>query len=119
MDAIEDKEKQATFCKTRDDKPLIYASLFNLIIYTIDEAKKDYLNEIAQTILKKYPCRMTFIHGCSDTDKDYIHTTVTTAVVSDNENTIACDQITIEVSQKQFHRIPFLILPHIVPDLPL
>jgi glucose-6-phosphate dehydrogenase assembly protein OpcA len=119
MDSIKDEEKRARLSTVKGDKPLIYASLFNLIIYTIDKAKNAYLEEIAQTVIKKYPCRIIFIQGCSDKDKDYIHTAVTTAVLSDHENTIACDQINIEASQKQFHRIPFLILPNIVPDLPI
>jgi glucose-6-phosphate dehydrogenase assembly protein OpcA len=40
-------------------------------------------------------------------------------MIGSGSQAVACDQITIEVSASQLHRVPFILLPHIVPDLPV
>lgn len=117
---IVDIEKELSkLWEGQKQKNLQRASLFNLVIYAIDQTRADHLHDIIDTIIEKYPCRIIFIKGDPDHNKDYIKTSVTTAVMGKGEHAIACDQINIEVSLKQLHRVPFIITPHFITDLPV
>jgi glucose-6-phosphate dehydrogenase assembly protein OpcA len=117
---IVDIEKELTKAwEVQKQKNLQRASLFNLVIYAIDQPRADHLHDIVNTIVEKYPCRIIFIKGDPDHNKDYIRTNVATAVIGKGELAVACDQINIEVSLKQLHRVPFIITPHLIPDLPI
>lgn len=102
-------------------KDKIRANLFTLIIYAYDKRRQQFLNDIVEAILEKFPCRLIFIKGNEDPESDYLNVTVSTVTSSkkDTQALIACDQIVIEVGLKQLKRVPFLVLPHILPDLPV
>ncbi len=104
------------------EKKLSKASLFTLIIYAHEPRRAQYLQDLVHTILEKFPCRIIFIEG-EDTDRQYFHVSVSTVVSganSDPQNAkVACDQITIAASKNQLFRVPFLITPNLVPDLPV
>ena len=100
-------------------KNQIKACLFNLIIYTIDARRTNYLQELVRTIIEKFPCRIIFIRGDAESTQDYLRTEVSNVTTEQGGMVIACEQITINVSQSQMHRVPFLILPHLVSDLPI
>lgn len=105
--------------EAQKEKNLIRASLFNLVIYALDKARSDYLREIVKTIIEKYPCRIIFVQGNPEPGKDFIKATVTNEIIGKGDSAVACDQINIEVSSKQLHRVPFIILPNFLPDLPI
>lgn len=105
--------------KSQKDKNLIKASLFNLIIYANDPERTESLDEMVKTILEKYPCRIIFIHGNPDPQKNSLHTSVTNTIIHKGDNAIGCDRINIEVSYSQLFRVPFVILPLLIPDLPI
>lgn len=92
------------------------ASLFNLIVFNKLSKRTDYIRSIVQKVVEKFPCRTLFITEETDTKANYLKTAV--SVLFPNE-TIACDLIDIGVAGKDLEKVPFLILPHLVPDLPV
>ncbi len=95
------------------------ASLFNLIVYTHLSARTDYFRSIVQKVIEKFPCRILFISFDPDTSQSYLKTAVSVVTPSQAETTIACDNIDIGVAGSEIEKVPFLLLPHILPDLPV
>lgn len=98
------------------------ACLFNLVIYGSETRRVRYLQELVDSILDKFPCRIIFIQSDQESSSSYFRVNVskvssTHAKASGSK--IQCDQIVIEASRDQLFRVPFLITPNIVPDLPL
>ncbi len=94
----------------------IRASLFNLVVFNKLSKRTDYVRSIVQKVVEKFPCRTLFITEDPDTQTSYLKTAV--SVLIPNE-TIACDLIDIGVAGKDMAKIPYLILPHLIPDLPV
>ena len=95
------------------------ACLFNLIIYSKKCQRIDYLNKVAQNVIQRFPSRIIFItydETCTDHD---LRTAVSVITADKGENEIACDMIEIDVCSKDHPRVPFVMLPHILPDLPV
>jgi hypothetical protein len=90
-------------------KEKMRACLFNLIVFNRLSSRTDYIREIVQKVSEKYPCRVLFI--TSDEGHSYLKTAV--SVVG------SCDYIDIGVSGSEMAAVPFLLLPHIIPDLPV
>jgi glucose-6-phosphate dehydrogenase assembly protein OpcA len=101
------------------EKNQITASLFTLIIYAHEEDRIRQLREIVQSIIEKFPCRIIFIAANRNKESNYLRAGVSNIVSEAGETLIACHQINIDVGFKQLHRVPFLILPHLIPDLPV
>lgn len=97
----------------------IKACLFTLIIYSAQAQRTAYLQDLADTILDKFPCRMIFIQCDSQETRDFLHVDVSSITSGKKENLVVCDRISIETSPSQLSRIPFLVLPYIVSDLPV
>jgi glucose-6-phosphate dehydrogenase assembly protein OpcA len=101
----------------------IRACLFTLVIYAPTSHRAHYMQELVEMILEKFPCRIIFIRTDLDPDKDHLRVEVSHAISGKLDNTggttIACDRIDIDASESQMKRIPFLITPHLVPDLPV
>ena len=115
-DAIESElkaiwEKLAKENKTR-------ACLFNLIVFNRYSDRTDYIRSIAQRVVDKFPCRLIFISEDPDAEKPYLKTAVSVLIPQNGESSVACDHIDIGVGGSDIERTPYLILPHILPDLP-
>lgn len=95
------------------------ASLFNLIFYTEQTARTDYIRTIAHKVLEKFPSRVIFITSDKKAKPDFLQTGVSVIPVGNAESDIACDLIEINVSKNNEKKVPFLILPHILTDLPI
>jgi glucose-6-phosphate dehydrogenase assembly protein OpcA len=95
------------------------ASLFNLIFFTKKKERAGYIRDISHKVIEKFPSRIIFITADTETDQDYLNTRVSVVPSSKGEVDIACDFIQIDVAGKHRERIPFLILPHLLPDLPI
>lgn len=91
----------------------VRASLFNLIFYSDEE--NSYLKSFVETIVEKFPCRIILIQSNKEPSQNYVRVSVSSHV----KGNIACDQINIEVSQSQLKRVPFIIYPHLLSDLPI
>ncbi|NGX59784.1 MAG: hypothetical protein KR126chlam3_00941 [Chlamydiae bacterium] len=93
------------------------ASLFNLIFFTKKKARAQYIREVSQKVIEKFPSRVIFI--TADTEGDYLNTRVSVLPSSKGEYDISCDFIQIDVAGGHQERVPFVILPHLLPDLPV
>lgn len=96
-------------------KEKMRACLFNLIVFNRLSERTDYIRNIVQKVSEKYPCRVLFISSDPSASVPYLKTAVS-VVGSGN---IACDYIDIGVSGPNMEQVPFLLLPHIIPDLPV
>jgi len=96
----------------------IRASLFNLVVYNKYSKRTNYFRDIVLKLIEKYPCRVIFITADSSKEKHYLKTAVSIISPDSPNNSIACDNIDIAVGGKDHAKIPFVILPHILPDLP-
>jgi glucose-6-phosphate dehydrogenase assembly protein OpcA len=91
------------------------ACLFNLLIFSSLSYRTDYFRTIVQKVIEKFPCRVLFISLDEESKQSYLKTAV--SVIS--SGSIACDQIDIGVTQETLSQVPYLLLPHLVPDLPI
>lgn len=89
--------------------------LFNLIIFSGNKERIKFLRSLVQAIINKFPCRILFI----ECDPEGPPNQFTVAVSSQVSGSVACDQIAIVSSPKRLEEVPFVILPHFVPDLPI
>ena len=94
------------------------ACLFNLIVFNQLSARTDYIRNIVQKIIDTFPCRVLFVSHDSDPSKSYLKTAVS-VMASQEKNSTVCDDIDIGVAGSDWERVPYVILPHIVPDLPV
>lgn len=97
---------------------LIKACLFNLMVYT-DPSRSQYFHNIIFSIIEKFPCRIFFIECSVDDSQNYLQVAVSNEITGKGGTKIACDEITIQTTQSQLKRTPFIILPNLVPDLPI
>ncbi|OGN65480.1 MAG: hypothetical protein A3E80_05420 [Chlamydiae bacterium RIFCSPHIGHO2_12_FULL_49_9] len=95
------------------------ACLFNLIVFNKLSGRTDYFRNIVQKVLEKYPCRVIFISSDPDSSQNYLKTAVSVVTPPNGSDLIACDYIDIGVAGPLLARVPFVLLPHIIPDLPV
>ncbi len=99
-------------------KQKIKASLFNLIVYAKNSKKLDYIRTIIASLVEKFPCRILFITHDSDSKIEYLKTAVSVIFSKDSKDNFACDSIDIGMAGKNIEKTYFLLLPHLLPDLP-
>lgn len=92
------------------------ASLFNLVVFNKLSKRTDYVRNIVQKVVEKFPCRTLFITEDPESKESFLKTAVSVLMPS---NTVACDLIDIGVAGSNLEKVPFLILPHFIPDLPI
>ncbi len=93
------------------------ASLFNLIVVAPDNERREYVKKITSNVIKRFPCRVIFITIVDLVKEIKVHASATSGIGGDEE--IACDMIEIVTPPPLLSKIPFLILPHFLPDLPI
>jgi glucose-6-phosphate dehydrogenase assembly protein OpcA len=102
-----------------ENKNKMRASLFNLVFYTKKTPRDEYIRKIAHKLIEKFPARIFFISSDTDSSSDYLKTAVAVMSTEQVEYDITCDFIEISVGGKGELQVPFIILPHIIPDLPV
>lgn len=95
------------------------ACLFNLIFFTQKNHRTHYIERIAQKVVEKFPSRVIFVTVNKAAQEDYLKTAVSILPSSKGEFDVACDYIHLETGGTFQERIPFVVLPHILPDLPV
>jgi glucose-6-phosphate dehydrogenase assembly protein OpcA len=100
------------------EKKTTRASLFNLIVFTKLSSRTDYFRNIVQKVVEKFPCRTLFISHDPDSPNPYLKTAISVLSPSTQDASIACDQIDIGVGGFDLGKVPSVILPHLLPDLP-
>lgn len=88
------------------------ASLFNLIIYVHDPNRLAYFKQILDKISDQFPCRIIFIQR-DDNQQNTLKAEVAVEVKG------VSDQLSIKAGGEGLKRVPFLIYPHLIPDLPI
>ena len=89
------------------------ASLFTLIVVAKDADRVHHCQQLVNLVANKFPCKVVFIgidSGSTETFRQQRYTT--------KGPEIPCDLVAVTVSPDQLQRIPFLVLPEIIADLP-
>jgi glucose-6-phosphate dehydrogenase assembly protein OpcA len=95
------------------------ASLFNLILYVQKNERVSFYQSLIKSVVSKFPCRVMLILCDDQSKEEYLRTSVSSETVGEKELQIFCEIIQVEVAGKLIERVPFIILPHILPDLPV
>lgn len=102
-----------------ETKNVTRASLFNLIIYAEKSHRLAYIQKLSSRIVEKFPSRVIFVTIDREASQDFLKTEVSIMSASKTGFDVACDYIQIEAGGSFRERIPFVVLPHILPDLPV
>jgi glucose-6-phosphate dehydrogenase assembly protein OpcA len=96
------------------------ACLFNLIFYTEENVTRTpYIQRIAQKVVEKFPSRVIFVTVDKKSEENFLKTEVSILSSSKGEFDVACDYISIQAGGTSQNQVPFVVLPHILPDLPV
>lgn len=95
------------------------ACLINLVFYVPKSKQSAYMNKIAQKVVEKFPSRVIFVSVDKEASQDFLHTKVSILPSSKGEMSVACDYIEIEAGGPSQVKIPFVVMPHLLPDLPV
>ena len=95
------------------------ACLFNLMFYTQKNYRAAYIQRLAQAVIERFPARVIFISVDGATAEDSLKTQVSILTSSKGDYDVACDFIQIDASGPSQIKVPFVVLPHILPDLPV
>ncbi len=101
------------------EKKTIKACLFNLLIYEESSEPHTVLHSTLKDVASKYPCRMISVYEDKKTKSDELLAHVSADLIGEGTNLVAHDHIQIELPTKHRLQTPFLVLPHILPDLPI
>jgi len=93
--------------------------LFTLLIFLDCEESTSYVHGVIRQIVETFPCRVLFV--VRDASKPpHLTTTLSLLETGSGKSGFACDQIEVHYSgDEEEKRIPFLLLPYLVPDLPV
>lgn len=95
------------------------ASLFNLLVVTPKNDRSEYVRQITLKVLQRFPSRVIAISLDPNLPPGQIEAHVSLIPGARGEVDIVCDYISLEVSPQSLDKIPFVILPHLLPDLPI
>lgn len=91
------------------------ASFFTLVVYTEKQTRDSTYSSLIHPVIAKFPCRIILITN-NEGSRNYLRTHVSTTDIAQGH---FCDMIEIEASGDLKKRIPYIVLPHILTDLPL
>lgn len=94
------------------------ACLFNLIVYTNDPKKTDYFKKVIKVVIEQFPSRIIFIEGNPSSKNNDLQVSISTEKGVAGKGLI-CEEIFIQASGSDLSKVPFLLLPLYVPDLPI
>ncbi len=102
------------------DKELcsIRASLCNLIIYTREERRLEYFEEIVNRMIQKFPCHILLIKKTGDKPDKVQKIEKKILKITEGDETTACEQVAFEISG-DVAKNAYVILPFLLPDLPI
>ncbi|MCB1181257.1 MAG: glucose-6-phosphate dehydrogenase assembly protein OpcA [Chlamydiia bacterium] len=112
-------EELAHLWDTELGRNKIRACLFTLIIYTQKTEKIASYGELIKKVIGKFPCRILWIIEDVHSDERYLKTEVSSQTIGEGDLSLFCEQIKIETAGDYRERVPYLLLPYLVPDLPI
>lgn len=95
------------------------ASLFNLVLFTQKNKRAGYMRTLAQKVIERFPSRIIFITVDKENQENTLKASASVMTGAKGDVDIVCDLIEFEATAISQERIPFLILPHLIPDLPV
>ncbi len=105
--------------KKLEEKKTIKACLFNLLIYEESSEPHTVLHSTLENVVSQYPCRVISVYEDRATRHNEVRADVSAELIGKGENLVAHDQISLKVPSALRMQTPFLVLPHILPDLPI
>ena len=93
------------------------ASLFNLIVVNRQQSRTDYIRNIVQEVIEKFPCRTLFISEDPAAKAPSLQTAISVLIPKNREGSTACDLIDIAVAGSDVNKVHFLILQHLLQQL--
>jgi glucose-6-phosphate dehydrogenase assembly protein OpcA len=112
-------EELSRLWNTEQGQKKTRASLFNLIMYVQKSEHSGYYQSLIKSVVSRFPCRVMMILADTDPTQEYLKTMVSSETLGKGESQVYCEIIQIEVAGSLCERVPFIILPHILPDLPV
>lgn len=103
--------------KTTSPDKAVRASLFNLIAYQPHRYGHYALNEVLENITSKLPCRSICISMDPSARALKIESIIHT--LQKDAYPITCEQINIVTAGADLAKVPFALMPHLLPDLPI
>ena len=122
MKVVEPKNIELALNKLLEDHKDVApmrASLFNLVVYIGDTKRKEYIENLIDTIISQFPCRVLLINHNKESNEDFLQTGVYPKLVGASSAKVLVEHISIEVSGLSIEKIPFLLLPNLICDLPV
>lgn len=113
------QEELDALWNAQDNKNKIKASLFNIIFFTKKSPREEYIRKIAFNLVEKFPARIFFVSSTPESQESSLKTAISVISTEQGEFNITCDLIEISAQGQGEKQIPFILLPHIVPDLPV
>ena len=116
VEEIDSNSIKASLNRLRESQPdanQTKAALFNLIIYVHDPDRLPYFRKIVSMVLEQFPCRIIFIQRDASNRQSTLQVDVMVATRGNS------DQLSIKASGEGLNRVPFLIYPHLIADLPI
>ncbi|MEL7430983.1 MAG: glucose-6-phosphate dehydrogenase assembly protein OpcA [Chlamydiota bacterium] len=99
-------------------KNKVRACLFNLVVYTKRDPRSDSFREVVMKVIENYPCRIIFLSHDRESSSSYLKTAVSVVDIKNGSDT-ACDTIDMGFGGSGAEKVFFVLLPHLVPDLPI
>lgn len=116
---FDEQEIQEKMPVAVEGQNLIKASLFNLVVVANSLQRGLVCQELVHLVTEKFPCRVIFVQSDEASQADFFHTEHTIQSIGTGTTRVCFDQYTIDSSTNQLHKVPFLVLPTIMPDLPV
>ncbi len=113
------QEELDNLWNAQENKNKVRASLFNIIFFTKHSSREDYVRKIGFNLIEKFPARIFFISSDPASSENSLKTAVSVMSTEQGEFTITCDLIEISAQGDGEKQVPFILLPHIIPDLPV
>jgi glucose-6-phosphate dehydrogenase assembly protein OpcA len=113
LNSFKDLEKEL-FKLYESEGEACRASLFNVVVYSPTPKREAYIKEFVGKIVDRFPCRLIFINEIPEPG-----VTLTVDIDVKSHASVSCDYIEIKIGMDEAFKLPYLVLPHLLPDLPL
>lgn len=111
------QEALSRLWKEEQTRQRLPASLFTLLLYLPSRSLLPRYERLVHTLLQKIPCRLIWI--LQEESLSSLRTSVGSLPFSQGGSSLFCEEIRLETPSSLLERIPFLLLPHLIPDLPV
>jgi glucose-6-phosphate dehydrogenase assembly protein OpcA len=109
---------RATWEKT-EEVDHIRASLFNLLVVIPDNTQEQRVVSLVSPLFHRFPCRALILVQNSATADAELKTEVALDLIGEGQSRAASERIYVRFSQAARDQVPFLIMSHLLPDLPV